>query len=352
MKIAVLAGGLSTERDVSLITGREVCKALRKKGHAAVLIDLFLGFDEKICPLDKVFESEDGFIDSTLKIGQKSPDLEEVKKRRPHPECLIGPNVIKICQMADLVFLGLHGGDGENGRVQAALDVLGIHYTGSGYLGSAIGMDKGMFKKIILEAGIRTAQGFNVTNDTRDLNRDKITYPCVVKPCCGGSSVGVSIVKRPEDYDAALDNAFRYEPEAVVEEYVKGREFSKGVVCGRALPAVEIIPNAEFYDYETKYQAGMATEVCPADISPEVEKKMERAALEVVRVLKLSDYARVDFLLKGDEPYVLEVNTLPGMTGTSLIPREAKACGISYEDLCQMIVESAAERYKDKKMHR
>ena len=252
--------------------------------------------------------------------------------------------------MADIVYMGLHGAEGENGKVQAAFDVLGIRYTGSGYLGSAMAMDKGVAKKMFQAAGIPTPKGFTVKKGEKDSVKRVVSefgFPCVVKPCCGGSSVGVSFAENEAQYQDALELAFRYEDEVVVEECIHGREFSAGVVAGEALPVIEIIPKTGFYDYKTKYQAGMAEDVCPAELSEALTKEMQGYALDVYRELKLEVYGRIDFLLGRDnEMYCLEANTLPGMTPTSLLPQEALAVGVDYGTLCEKIIQEALKKYK------
>ena len=263
MKIVVLAGGLSTERDVSLTTGSHVCKALKKRGHKAVLLDVFLGYKEEGEDVSEVFDENS--VSDVAGIAELDPDLDKIKEMRGgNPDSFLGPNVIKICRMADMVYMALHGADGENGKIQATFDILGIKYTGSGYLGSALAMDKGMSKKVFLTRGIPTPKGYCLNRHSKMVMPDEIGYPCIVKPCCGGSSVGVSIANNEEEYKKALEVAFKYEDEVVVEVFIKGREFSVGVIGGKSLPIIEIIPKTGFYDYKTKYQSGMADDICPA----------------------------------------------------------------------------------------
>lgn len=350
MNIVVLAGGLSTERDVSISTGTQVCKALCARGHKAILLDVFLGYDKTIT-IDTIFDGDASLIPGEAKIGNDDPDIEQIKKlRTTDTSCFLGPNVIEICKAADIVYMGLHGADGENGKIQATFDVLGIRYTGSGYLGSALAMDKGMAKKVFMTGNVPTPKGYSVTKETIISVPDEIGYPCIVKPCCGGSSVGVSIAHDEEEYKKALDTGFRYEDELVVEEFIKGREFSVGVIDGKSLPIIEIIPKSGWYDYKTKYQSGMATDICPAELSKELTQKMQEYAVAVYRELKLEIYGRIDFLLDAnDEMYCLEANTLPGMTPTSLLPQEAKAVGIEYGELCEQIIGIAMQKYEGKK---
>ncbi len=350
MNIVVLAGGISTERDVSLTSGNGVCKALQERGHHAVLLDVFLGY-EGTEDIAEIFAQNKSLIQSDLGIGDSDPDLEQVKElRKDDASCFFGPRVIEICKAADIVYMGLHGADGENGKIQAAFDVLGVRYTGSGYLGSALAMDKGMAKKIFVTAGIPAPKGFSVTKEMVEETLMDVPYPCVVKPCCGGSSVGVSMASNEEEYRKALEVGFRFEEELLVEECIKGREFSAGVIDGKALPIIEIIPKEGFYDYKTKYQSGMATDVCPAELSEELTKQMQEYAVKVYEELKLGTYARIDFLLDAnDQMYCLEANTLPGMTPTSLLPQEAKVLGIEYGELCEQIIGLSMERYEGKK---
>lgn len=346
MKIVVLAGGLSSERDVSISTGKLVCQALRERGHQAAMLDVFFGYQGDIS--ENFFERNDAFQNIQEGIQKTNPDLERIKALRGgESDCFFGENVIELCQMADIVYMALHGAEGENGKLQAAFDLLGIRYTGSGYLGSALAMDKGVAKKVFLQGNIPTPKGYTATADNMQFQSEKMKFPCVVKPCCGGSSVGVSIVQDEAGYQQALKDIFAYETEALVEEYIKGREFSVGVIDGEAYPVIEIIPKEGFYDYATKYQPGMAQDVCPADLEEAKAKEMQGLAVDVYRELKLEVYGRVDFLMDAEgKLYCLEANTLPGMTPISLLPQEAAAAGIAYGDLCEKIIALAMERYQ------
>ena len=346
MRIVVLAGGTSTERDVSISSGILVADALRKKGHEVVLLDIYTGYEKDILDVDELFKINYSFTDK-INVGETISEIDEVKEnRRDKSERYLGESVIDICDFADITFLALHGGAGENGQVQAAFDLLGIKYTGSGYFGSALAMNKGLTKSVLIQKKVLTPYGeiFKTAEDAQAWNR----FPCVVKPCSGGSSVGINIVTNADDYANSVKEAFGYgEDEIVVEEYIKGREFSVGLLGGKALPPIEIIPKEGFYDYKTKYQAGAAEDVCPADITPEEDEKLRKAAEETFRALHLENYARVDFILDAEgNPYCLEANTLPGMTPTSLLPQEARAEGIEYPELCEKIIEISMERYK------
>lgn len=337
MKIVVLAGGISTERDVSLSSGSMIYKALKKRGHQAILLDVFLGLE--VSDIPSVFEADRDWSAAIEGVKENNPDLEQIKALRLDWEKnFFGPNVIAICQQADVVFMALHGENGENGKIQACFDLMGIKYTGTDYLGSALAMDKGLAKELFVFHGIPTPAGIRLKAGEKE--EQSVPFPCVVKACCGGSSVGVCIANNGEEYERAKEEAFRYGEEAVIEEYIKGREFSIGVLDGKALPVIEMAPLHGFYDYKNKYQAGSTIETCPAQIPEERAEKMQRVAEKVFQVLRLHNYARMDFMMRENgEFYCLEANTLPGMTPTSLLPQEAAAVGMSFEDLCEKIIE-------------
>lgn len=345
MRIVVLAGGLSTERDVSISSGILVASALREKGHEVVLLDVFTGYEQNICDIDALFKQNYSFTDKA-NVGETVSDFSEVRENRLDKSGrFIGTNVIEICSEADITFLALHGGEGENGQIQATLDLLGIKYTGTGYLGSALAMNKGLTKSVFVQNKINTPAGeiFKSAEDAKSWN----IFPCVVKPCSGGSSVGIAKAENEEEFLAAVKDAFRYENEIVVEQFVKGREFSVGLLGGKALPPIEIIPKSGFYDYAAKYQAGATVEICPADIDEQTDKKLRDAATVAYNALHLDSYARVDFLVdENGEPFCLEANTLPGMTPTSLLPQEAAVEGLNYADLCEKIIEISLDKYK------
>lgn len=346
MRIVVLAGGTSTERDVSISSGLLVAAALREKGHEVVLLDVFKGYEQDICDVDALFKQNYSFTDS-IKVGDTISDIEEVREqRRDKSNRWLGENIIDICACADIIFLALHGGAGENGQIQATLDLLGLKYTGSGYLGSALAMNKGVSKSVLVQHNVLTPKGSVYKSAEAAMSWD--CFPCVVKPCSGGSSVGITIAQNADEYKDSVKEAFGYgENEIVVEEYIKGREFSVGLLGGKALPPIEIIPNEGFYDYKTKYQAGAARDVCPADITEDEDKALREAAVATYNALHLESYARVDFILTEDgKAYCLEANTLPGMTPTSLLPQEAKVEGISYADLCEQIIEISMKKYE------
>ena len=347
MKIIVLAGGLSTERDVSLASAAGICRTLIEKGHDAYLLDVFLGLENAPENLEDVFTLPGHGLEIARNIGTEEPDLASVKASRPdQSDCFLGPNVIELCRLADITFLGLHGGEGENGKLQATFDLLGIRYTGPDSLGCAVAMDKGFTKQIFLQSGIDTPAGvcLHKNEKGKSLRDLGLALPVVIKPCSGGSSIGVYIVDTAEEYSKALENSFRYEDEVVIEQYIKGREFACGVIDGKALLPIEIIPKTGFFDYANKYQADATDEICPADIPKEIEKRMMDLTEKAFRALKLNVYSRADFLLdEAGNLYCLEMNTLPGMTAASLLPKEAQAMGIEYGDLCELIIRKSME---------
>ena len=341
MKVVVLAGGISTERDVSLSSGVMIYNALKKNGHQAILLDVYLGYTGE--DTENIFDKEEDWAGEFGVISEENPDIEQIKAMRPDGEKnFFGPNVIAICQAADVVFMALHGENGENGKIQACFDLMGIRYTGTDYVSSALCMDKGIAKDIFAAYGIPTPKGIRLKKGER-IN-DSVPFPCIVKACCGGSSVGVSIAYSEQDYEAALQEAFRYDSEVVVEQYIKGREFSVGVMDGKALPVIEIAPLTGFYDYKNKYQAGSTVETCPAELSQEKTEEMQKLAEMAFKALRLKNYGRMDFMMseQGDI-YCLEANTLPGMTPTSLLPQEAAAVGLNFGDLCEKIMQIALQ---------
>ena len=302
MKIVVLAGGSSTERDVSLSSGGMIYKALKQRGHQAILLDVWLGY-----------------------AGDSRGTLEKV---------------LELCKMADCVFLALHGANGEDGRIQACFDLLGIPYTGADFVGSCLAMDKGITKDIFRTWNIPTPAGIRLKKGERE--EERVPCPCIVKTSCGGSSIGVYIAGDDIEYEKAKEEAWRYGDEIIVEQYIKGREFSVGVIDGKALPVIEMAPKEGFYDYRNKYQAGTTIETCPAQIPQEKSREMQEIAERVFRALRLKSYARMDFVMSAQgEVYCLEGNTLPGMTPTSLLPQEAAAAGMGFGGLSEKILQMA-----------
>jgi D-alanine-D-alanine ligase len=366
MKIVVLAGGLSPERDVSLSSGSLIANSLMESGHEVLLLDVYEGFQNYVKDLNQLFLKPWEGKKYSYTVSEQEPDLNEIKKRNNNQASLIGENVLELCRLADVVFIALHGSMGENGHIQATFDNFAIKYTGTGYIGSLLAMDKDLTKKLLVQAGIPTAEW--ILYDIPDKSFEKsgkydtiikgkkntagnswidgtqivdgqiidsqIGFPCVIKPLSCGSSIGVSIVNNQQELDKALLYAAKYEDTVLVEKMIKGREFSVGILDKEALPVIEIIPTQGFYDYKNKYQGGLTKEVCPADLSLEQTAKLQDLALKVHKTLRLGDYSRIDFILDSSNEFIcLEANTLPGMTPTSLIPQEAKCKGISYNEL-------------------
>ena len=342
MNIVVLCGGLSMERNVSLSSGTLICGALRKLGHRAVMVDMFYGLEDYDGEPVQLFEQLPPLAEA--RVSEQAPDLEAViRLRKWQSPSKVGKGVFELCALADVVFLALHGACGEDGRIQAALDLMGVPYTGSGYLGSAIAMDKDLTKQLVMAAGVKTPQWRVLYYNESQVGAlcGELKLPCVVKPVDSGSSIGVAIARSREELEKALrDNVDL--GRVIVEQYVHGREIQVGVLKNKALPSIEIIPKEGFYDYRNKYQAGAAVEICPAPVDPETERLLGATALRVHKLLELNTYSRTDFILtEAGDIYFLEINTLPGMTPTSLVPQEAAAAGIDYNTLCQTIVDDA-----------
>ena len=344
MKITVLAGGLSPERDVSLTTSVMVAQALRQQGHQVAVIDLFLGVEEPISDMDAFFAA--GGTIHQANITSAAPSLAELKaQRRDKSDSRIGEQVIDVCRAADIVFLGIHGGDGENGNIQAMLDVYGIKYTGSGSLPCALAMEKPSAKLMFSAAGLQVPGGC-VIRRGQPVPQD-IPLPCFVKPCHGGSSVATTLLEDLSGLEQALEAVYACDDDALVEPYIRGREIQVGLLGDQALPPIEIVCENSFFDYVMKYQANACQEICPAPIDRETTVRLQEAALKAFHALGLEVYSRADFILCPDGSFwLLEINTLPGMTATSLVPQEAAVVGISYQELCQRIVDLSLAKYE------
>ena len=339
MDIVVLAGGYSHEREVSMSSGSLIANALMKNGHRVILLDLYFGTDQATT-FEEAHEklSKDSY---EYKVKRQIPDLNALRAQKEKPNEMIGENVIPISQSADLVFLSLHGELGENGQLQAVFDLYDITYTGTGYLGSALAMNKILAKEVMSQHGINTPKWEVIKGD----ESPEMSVPCVVKPDASGSSIGVYLVDKEEDLEAAITDARKYSKDVLIEQMISGREFSIGILENEALPPIEIIPKTGFYDYENKYQEGATIEICPAEISDELTGKMQALAKRVHQALRLEYYSRIDFMVSDDgEVYCIEANTLPGMTPTSLFPQEAAASGISYNELCDRLAQLAADK--------
>lgn len=296
--VGVMMGGLSSERDISVKSGRSVRENLAKDGWNAVALELV------------------------------SESVDEIKK-------LILENAI------DVVFIAMHGGFGEGGDLQRILDNMGVPYVGSGYHSSRLAMDKVASHKLFEEAGLNVPKHLAV-NKGEILNRDSLKYPVVVKPSRQGSSIGITFVNSDGKLNEAIETAFKFDDSILIEEFIKAREMTVAVLDGRALPVVEIIPKSGFFDFQAKYQKGLTDYVCPAQLDAEIIRRMQSDAVTAWQVLKCRHLCRVDMLLdEKNDPYVLEVNTIPGMTETSLFPKAAAADGLTFEKLCSDLVKLA-----------
>lgn len=337
MNIVVLCGGVSSEREISLRSSVKVAKALRGNGHRVQMIDVFFGSSR---PLS--FDEDQDF-DQIVGILREKTDL--ITKERIEQASLFGPHVLDICRQADVVFIGLHGENGEDGKVQAAFDKEGIPYTGSDAKSSAIAMSKERTKDIV-SPHIRMPKGVVIHRKDAEHNSNikalmqGIQVPCVLKPSNGGSSLGVILVKHEDMVEEALWTCFHYDDTILLEEFVDGRELTQGVLDGVALPPVEICPEeGTWYDYSNKYN-GQTREVCPAPLEQDVLERMSELSVKFGNLLGLSVYYRIDYILdRFGELYALEANSLPGMTDTSLVPQEAAAIGMSYPELCEKVIE-------------
>jgi D-alanine-D-alanine ligase len=333
LRIAVLMGGTSAERDVSLASGIRIMEALRQQGHDVVAVDTVGG----------VLSGED---EKRLLAGVI------VKTAPPDTKSLIRMNAamqgtLKALPQADVLFLALHGGQGEDGTLQALLDLTGVPYTGSGHLASALAMDKDLSKHLFRAAGVPTADWL-MAPATVDEVRAALGFPVIVKPSKQGSTVGLSIVKSPEQLQPAIDTAFEHDDEVMIEQFIAGRELTVGILGDDVLPVGEIISKNEIYDYEAKYTPGMASEEFPAKLTEAESDTVQRFAKKAFDALKLRGYARIDFRMATDGTfYCLEANTLPGMTQTSLIPQAAVAAGISFPELCDRIVQLALDKRRE-----
>lgn len=338
MNVAVLTGGSSAERDVAIASARQVIAALRSRGHTVTVVDTTVGV------LDTAAEAQL----LAVRVGAEWPDTRNLESREH--EFLLGEMINSpAVRGADVVFLALHGGRGEDGTIQHVLEVAGIPYTGSGPLGSGLALDKDVSKRLFRAAGVPTADwlmhlpGAPVTTTEVD---HTLGWPVVVKPSREGSSVGLSVVREPGDLGPALAEAARYDREVMVECHVSGRELTVGILGEEALAVGEIIPKHGLFDYECKYTPGMSEEIFPARIDASVVQEVQQLGLVAHRALKLDGYSRVDFLMTPEGHLsCLEANTLPGLTSTSLMPQSAGAVGIGFPELCERICTLATSRW-------
>jgi len=331
MKIAVLFGGTSEERDVSIASAAQVIPALRGLGHEVLAVDTATGrlppaaeqqlLTSGIAPEPPSGAKLASLRESALALSSEASDLRGV----------------------DVVFLALHGGTGEDGHIQAVLDLAGLAYTGADHTASAVAMDKDLSKRLFRACGVPTADW--LMSPVTEQQVADLGWPVVVKPNKQGSTVGLTVVRQPSQLRGALELAHRYDPEVMIEKFIAGREFTVGILDGEALPPGEIIPPGEIFDYQAKYQSGGAKEVFPAELSPEVSRTLQNHAVRAHQALKLGAYSRVDFRQDADGNFwCLEANSLPGMTSGSLLPQAARAAGIGFSDLCERIARSALRK--------
>lgn len=329
MKIAVLLGGDSPERDVSLHSGENIVHALQNRGHAAYAFDPAQDTVTLIHGLPFSVEERKTLLADDFFSGYYR-NMQLLKRLKP-----------------DVVFNGLHGGKGENGVVQALLDTLEIPYSGSGFESCLLAMDKDITKLLLLRENLPTPKFIRLRSPGDEIVPDGLSFPLIVKPADGGSTIGLSLIYSADEMKEAVQTAFRFGEKVIIEEYVKGREIAAGVLAGKALPLVHIMPSHNIYDYECKYTAGMSEYIVPADLPEKITRDIQKLAVETYDLLNCSGYARIDFLVDdAGHPYILEANTLPGMTATSLFPKAAGAAGMGFDDLIDFIVNDALQRKK------
>lgn len=333
MRIAVLFGGSSSERDVSIASGSQVVKALREAGHDVVAVDTASGV------LDKAEEQK--LLSSG--VAPTPPEEASLDMLRSGDTSAIvsAPELSNI----DVIFLALHGGTGENGTLQSLLELTGIPYTGSGPLGSAVAMDKDMTKRVLVHAGVPTPDWVMAPVDAKEAI-ERLGLPLIVKANKQGSTVGLTKVKDASEFDEAVRKSYQHDDEVMIEQFIPGRELTVPILADEPLPVGEIIIESEIFDYETKYQSGKAEEIFPADLPGPIAVQAQLFALKAHRALKLRGYSRVDFRLDDENNlWCLEANTLPGMTGASLFPKGAAAAGIDFPEVCERICRLALEEH-------
>ena len=329
MKIAVLFGGTSEERDVSIASAAQVIPVLRGLGHDVFAVDTASG---RLPPPEerKMLEA---------RVAPEPPSSKDIADMRGRATGLA--TAAFSIQDVDVVFLALHGGAGEDGRIQAMLDLAGLAYTGSNHIASAAAMDKDLSKRLFRSVGVPTANWMMAPAKADDVSK-QLKWPVIVKPNKQGSTVGLSVVREPVQLAGAIERARVFDNEVMIEQFIPGREFTVGVLEGKALPVGEIIPPGEVFDYQSKYQAGGAREVFPADLPASEAQVLQKYAVLAHNVLKLGVYSRIDFRRDPDgNVWCLEANSLPGMTATSLLPQAAKAAGISFPELLERICRGA-----------
>ena len=329
-RITVLTGGATPERAVALAGAAQIVAALRSRGHTVWVVDTTQGL---------VSEGEEARLLASTMDGGPSDTGDLAERER----AMLGNGLalLPAVRDADVLFLSVHGGAGEGGALQATLDLIGVPYTGSGPLGSALAMDKDLAKRLFRAAGVPVPAWFMAPVSPEDVTT-ALGWPVIVKPSRGGSTVGLSLVKHAKGLDQALELAAGYDDDVMVEQFIPGRELTVGVLGDVPLPVGEIIPKHELFDYECKYTPGMSEEIFPAQLEPSLARQLQELALTSHRALKLGGYSRVDFRLSPEgDIFCLEANTLPGMTRMSLLPQAARAAGIEFPELCERLFQLA-----------
>lgn len=343
LRVMVLMGGKTPEHDVSLVTGRGVVQDLDKRKYK--VLPVVISPDGEKWQLKSL---EKFLLQSTTGVGKSvsQKKIQDYKKKLGSKRSRLLPQL--KAEKPDVVFLAMHGPFGEDGTIQGMLELAGVPYTGAGVLASALGMDKIMFRKVMLFEGLSMSDClvFGPRSKKAEIFK-KFKFPFVVKPSNQGSSVGISIVHKKNELNMALKAAFGYSRKILIEEYLPGTEVTCGVLGNDKpipLPLVEIIPKNEFFDYEAKYQADSCEEIVPARISKRLTKQVQDLAVRVFEAIGCRGFGRVDFIISRGKPYVLEINTIPGLTPNSLLPQEAAAAGISYSRLLDRVIELALEK--------
>ncbi|MBA2691206.1 MAG: D-alanine--D-alanine ligase [Rubrobacter sp.] len=333
-------GGTSTERDVSLSSGAAVAAALRSSGHDVSEVDTALGLENP----ETSFVDKEGAKENSVGVARKPPSLPELRdmedKLRGH---VFAPWTLEACRISDVAFIALHGGFGEDGRLQAALEMAAIPHTGTTYLGCALAFNKDVSKRVMRSSGISTPKWREIRDANINVSDIEVPFgfPRIVKPAKGGSTLGVSLVEDEGEFENVVRETHGYGEVVLIEEYIEGREFTVGVLGEEALPVIEIVSPGKVFDYESKYQPGAAKEICPAPIPDYLAADLQSLALSTHESLKVGGdaYSRVDFRVSGEgEPFCLEANVLPGMTPNSLLPLAASTAGIPFPELCERVV--------------
>ncbi len=330
MRITVLTGGATVERAVAFASAAQIVAALRGRGHEVYVVDTTQGL---------LSQAEEARLLAGT-VGTAPPDTAGLAERE-RAMLSNGLAELPVVRGADVLFLGLHGGPGEGGTLQAILEVIGVPYTGSGPLASALAMDKDLSKRLFRAAGVPVPAWFMTPVTPEDVTT-ALGWPVIVKPSKQGSTVGLTLVKNAKGLDQAVALAAEFDDEVMAEQFIPGRELTVGILGDVPLPVGEIIPKHELFDYECKYTPGMSEEIFPAKLDTKLARQLQELALTAHRALKLGGYSRVDFRLSPEgDMFCLEANTLPGMTRMSLLPQAARAAGIEFPELCERICRLA-----------